>query len=55
MKHSSVAVGAAKEVLLLCRVRIVGRFDIHVCLVAVDFSADRTGAAAYQLRNFSKT
>ena len=46
MKHSSVAVGTAQEVLLLCCVRVIGRNVIHMGAVSVDLSADCAGASA---------
>ena len=45
MKHSSVAIGTAQEILLLCGVGIISRDIIHMCPVSVDLSTDRAGAA----------
>ena len=45
MKHSSVAIGAAQEILLLCGVGIISRDVIHMGPIPVDLSTDRAGAA----------
>ena len=45
MKHSSVAIGAAQKIFLLCCMRVIGRNVIHMSTISVDLSADRTGAA----------
>ena len=41
-----MTIGAAQKVLLLRCMRIISRFDIYVCPVAVNFPADRAGATA---------